>query len=420
MEKLVIGLTGRFGAGCTTTSLYFEQDLKFKRFSLSDELKKIAKKKTPRWPSLTANQQRKILQDLGDTLRSKNSTYLADNVIKKIEKQNGSKIIVDSLRNPSEIKAFQKKFQSFFLLAIDAEVTTRWDRLKENYNNDRASFDIADKRDAGYDQPNYGQQVKKCLEMGDILINNDISFYKDITTKRLDPEMVDRYAQKLNDYYNLLSSAGSRTPNLDEINMHYACSVALKSHCVKRQVGAVIVKEQGLNLSNKRESYVVATGCNNVPLGETDCAIENRLDELKCYRDQVKRDFFKKYKYCKYCGTKLNNQFICKKCKHDNRNLPGKQLDLCRAVHAEEAAILQAVKLGATSLEGAKLYSSTFPCMLCCKKIINAGIRSIVYLESYPMDESLAIEMFRNCKIGIQKYEGVNSRAFDRLFRRSV
>ncbi len=57
---------------------------------------------------------------------------------------------------------------------------------------------------------------------------------------------------------------------------------------------------------------------------------------------------------------------------------------MCQAIHAEEAGILQAAKLG-ISIDRAKLYTSTFPCLLCSKKIIGSGIRKIVYLAPYPM-----------------------------------
>lgn len=128
-------------------------------------------------------------------------------------------------------------------------------------------------------------------------------------------------------------------------------------------------------------------------------------------------------KYCPGCGTELNitsDQLMPYKCPKCKKRLPrdftpGKLLDLCRAVHAEEAAILQAVKLGSSSLNGAELYTTTFPCLLCCKSIINAGIKKIVYREPYPMEES--IKMLRNGVIALEKYEGVNAWAFDKMFR---
>ncbi|MBU4482784.1 MAG: hypothetical protein KKG62_01625, partial [Actinobacteria bacterium] len=94
-----------------------------------------------------------------------------------------------------------------------------------------------------------------------------------------------------------------------------------------------------------------------------------------------------------------------------------KLLDVCRAVHAEEEAILQAAKLG-VSINETTLYTSTEPCLLCCKKIINSGIKEIVYLESYPVP--LALEMLENCGIVRRKFEGVTSRVYNKLFSREI
>jgi deoxycytidylate deaminase len=65
-----------------------------------------------------------------------------------------------------------------------------------------------------------------------------------------------------------------------------------------------------------------------------------------------------------------------------------KNLDLCRAVHAEERAILQAAKYGGMSLEGSALYTTTFPCKLCAKKILETGISTVIYVEPYPKSDS--------------------------------
>ncbi len=417
-NNIKIGLTGRFGAGCTVTSVYYEKEFGCKRHSLSSELKKVARKEHKEFKNFSKEKQRRILQDLGDKLRQKEPTYLADIIIKQIKQKKVKSVVIDSIRNPAEVEAFKDAFSNnFYLLAIDSEVETRWKRLEHDYNGDRKAFYIADERDAGNKQPEYGQQVKSCIEVSDILINNNDSFYKNVKLKRIDAAVMDRYGQKLADYTHLMRNPGIRTPNFDELNMHYACSVALRSNCLKRQVGAVIVREK-TDYQAKKESYVISTGCNNVPVGENACASEFRFEDVKCNRDRIKKDYLLKIKHCMSCGKKLKNGYECNNCNLNNAKLPGKLLDICRAVHAEEAAILQAARLGGTGLEDAKLYSSTFPCMLCCKKIINAGIKNLVYLESYPMEESLATEMFRTCKVGISKFEGVNSIAFARLFRR--
>ena len=212
--------------------------------------------------------------------------------------------------------------------------------------------------------------------------------------------------------------------------MHLAYAVSLKSSCNKRQVGAIIVSagvpETGtvLRPRDELESYILASGYNDVPIGERMCAeLGGRSNPRFCSRDDYEQKALRTMKYCPGCGTELNitsGELAPYKCPKCNARLPrditpGTLLDLCRAVHAEEAAIIQAAKLGSSSLNGAELYTTTFPCLLCCKSIINAGIKKIVYREPYPMDES--IKMLRNCGIDPEKYEGVNAWAFDKLFK---
>lgn len=417
MEKgLIIGITGRFGAGCTTTSDFFTKEKGFVQFRLSDPLKKIARKRHADFDRIEDKKKRRILQDIGDEMRQKSREALVSPVIGRIKKENITNAVIDGIRNHYEVRALRREFNNFFLLSIDAETNTRWDRYKDIYKNDIDTFETDDKRDAGDDEEDYGQKVKKCIALADILINNNKSFYKNKETEEKDDSVIERYGDKLLNHHNLMLDPGSKKPSIDELYMHYACSVALKSYCLQRQVGAVIVKENPFDPDKGEygDSYVIATGCNNVPIGESDCKL--------CYRTSIKQAHFNKYNYCKECGVLLVDRttFICEKCGCNNAKLPGKQLDLCRAVHAEEATILQAAKLGGVSLERTKLYTSTFPCMLCCKKIINTGIKEVIYLASYPMGESQSLEMFRKCKVTIRKYEGVSSIAFNQLFKKAL
>jgi dCMP deaminase len=132
----------------------------------------------------------------------------------------------------------------------------------------------------------------------------------------------------------------SRRPSWDEYFMRIAMLAATRSTCLRRQVGAVIVK-------NKK---VLATGYNGSPAGLKHCL------EIGCLREELK--------------------------------IPsGQRHELCRAIHAEQNAIIQAATSG-ISIEGGTLYSTTFPCILCAKMLINARIREIFVGEGYPDDLS--------------------------------
>lgn len=144
-------------------------------------------------------------------------------------------------------------------------------------------------------------------------------------------------------------------PTWDEYFMEIARLVASRSTCLRRQVGAVMVKDKN----------ILATGYNGTPTGIRHCA------EVGCLRQQL--------------------------------NVPsGERHELCRGLHAEQNAIIQAAKHG-TSIEGATLYCNTMPCIICSKMVINAGIKRVVYLSGYP--DQLAEEMIRESGVLVEKYE---------------
>ena len=128
-------------------------------------------------------------------------------------------------------------------------------------------------------------------------------------------------------------------PGLDEYFMEIACVVAKRSTCLRNQVGALFVK-------NKR---LLTTGYNGAPAGLQHC------DEVGCAREGV---------------------------------ASGTRHELCRAVHAEQNAIIQAALHG-VSIERATLYCTHQPCILCAKMLINTKISRVVYSRSYPDDTAL-------------------------------
>ncbi len=132
--------------------------------------------------------------------------------------------------------------------------------------------------------------------------------------------------------------------------------VATRSTCLRRQVGALLVKEKN----------IMATGYNGVPTGITHC------DVTGCLRDQL--------------------------------NVPsGERHELCRGLHAEQNAIIQAARHGA-NIEGSILYCTDSPCIICSKMLINAGIREVVFERGYP--DKLSLEMLTEAGINYRQYPG--------------
>lgn len=133
-------------------------------------------------------------------------------------------------------------------------------------------------------------------------------------------------------------------PSWDEYFMQMAELTAQRSTCLRRHVGAVIVKDK----------HIVATGYNGAPRGIAHCD-----EKGGCLRQKM--------------------------------GIPsGQRHELCRALHAEQNAIIQAATLG-QSIEGATIYITHQPCVICAKMIINAGIKRIVVKEGYPDELSVEI-----------------------------
>ena len=148
----------------------------------------------------------------------------------------------------------------------------------------------------------------------------------------------------------------NRRPSWDEYVMDMAVLTAKRSTCLRRQVGAVIVKDK----------HIIATGYNGAPRGVPHCD-----EKGGCLRQQL--------------------------------NVPsGERHELCRALHAEQNAIIQAATLG-QSIEGGTIYVTNQPCVICAKMIINAGIRRIVVKEGYP--DELAVEILREADLSIVMLE---------------
>jgi dCMP deaminase len=125
-------------------------------------------------------------------------------------------------------------------------------------------------------------------------------------------------------------------PCWSEYFMSFAKLAATRSSCIRRQVGAVIVMGD----------QIIATGYNGPPQGLP------HADVVGCLRDRLK--------------------------------VPsGERHELCRGLHAEQNAIIQAARHG-VSLVGADMFCTLHPCSICLKMIINAGIRSVCYRGGYP------------------------------------
>ncbi len=144
-------------------------------------------------------------------------------------------------------------------------------------------------------------------------------------------------------------------PNWDEYFMQLANVVATRATCLRRGVGAVIVKDR----------RILATGYNGVPSTIAHCA------ETGCLRQQL--------------------------------GVPsGQRHEICRGLHAEQNAIIQAARHG-INIDGATIYVNTQPCVVCAKMLINSGIVEIVYQNPYP--DELAMTMLEEAGMSLRTFD---------------
>ena len=150
-------------------------------------------------------------------------------------------------------------------------------------------------------------------------------------------------------------------PSWDEYFMQICRVVATRSTCLRRQVGAILVSER----------RILATGYNGAPKGLKHCA------ELGgCYREQL--------------------------------GVPsGERQELCRALHAEQNAIIQAAVHG-VKLENVTAYCTTMPCVTCAKMLINANVKRIVYEADYP--DALSRQLLTEAEVELERWPSAGDR----------
>ena len=162
----------------------------------------------------------------------------------------------------------------------------------------------------------------------------------------------------------ILIFMGAR-PSYDEYFMEMAHVVSKRSTCMRRKVGAILVKDK----------HILSTGYNGAPKGHKHCS------EIGCLRENLDVP-------------------------------PGERHELCRGLHAEQNAIIQAAVFG-VSIKNSVLYCTNTPCVVCVKMLINASVTEIVYSGDYPDD--LAKKMLSESDIKIRNYNNKNLSGIEKM-----
>lgn len=263
----------------------------------------------------------------------------ADELVDYVTKRWRDHFVVD-IQDLSTLEVLARR--PFFLhIAVDAPLLIRYDRYKQRCQGEQVHSPTLEDFVKLNDDSMYSPQKSMAVvnSKSEVMVVNQMD----------DIEQLYVRLSKL----NLLSTERLR-PSWDAYFMRLAGLAALRSNCMKRRVGCVLV----------RDKRVISTGYNGTPRGLINC-----------------------------------NEGGCGRC--NNANGSGSQLSTCLCLHAEENALVEAGRdrVGSCSV----LYCNTCPCLTCSIKIVQVGIKEVVYSQSYSMDDASA-EVMRKAGIVLRQY----------------
>ena len=330
---MIVGLTGKNCAGKGEISEILQKK-GFECSSLSDAIRDEADKR--RIPKTREN-----LIRLGNELRRLHGPgILAKRILREIE----GDAVVDSIRNVEEIKELRKN-KDFVLVGVDAPVELRFKRgNKRDRESEATTLEEFKRREKLENTANKNkQQLDACLSMANVIIINN-------QTKKELLEKVDKLLSDLN------INADNKHANVEMHNevadkrigwqdyfMNITREISRRSTCMSTRLGAIIVQDE----------RIVSTGYNGAPRKTLDC----------------------------------NERGFC--LRRDLKIPSGHRYELCRSVHAEQNAIINAARAGVPPkggnmyIYGMKIYEGedslidAFHCFICKKMIINAGIENV-------------------------------------------
>ncbi len=313
--------------------------------------------------------------------------------------------ILNSLKHPAEIETMRRIYRDRFIaISVHASTDSRREALKQkiaaSHERPERSEDFAGaaeeimRRDEHDDEHGFGQNVREAFVQGHIYVSTDDDVKAGITR-----------------YFRLFFGHPFETPTREEYAMFQSHTAALRSADLSRQVGAAICTPRG---------EIIAVGCNEVPkAGGGQYWPEDKPDKRDFqlgydsntrYRDAALGEAFQQLK---------DRSLLASDAALDNFMKALSQTRLAhltefgRPMHAEMAALLDAARRGA-AVEGARLFTTTFPCHNCARHIIGAGIQQVIYREPY--EKSLASVLHKDA-IVVDSTTAANGRV---VFRRFV
>jgi cytidine deaminase len=401
--NIVIGLICAAGTDLTATKQQLRAQLAVVGYEYRELKVSAAIAEALELPEITDQYDRTLaLMDGGDLIRknSDEGSGVASLIVTALRAARGESTddsstayVVDSLKNPKELEVLDQLYgRNFYAIAVYSDREDRRLFLANKIARSRKEaleqlhYDSADKlmtRDQkGADDT--GQDVRDTYPKADVFVDGG-------------DDLAD-----LQRFIRLVFQDPFITPTVDEYMMFVAKATALRSCDLSRQVGAVIADQLGT---------IVAVGCNEVPHPNGGFFFEGRKGGIPDNRDkeeqhdpnfnEVKKsvaEFIGILQTVGYVAEDTDLNAIAEELLHGahKKNMENARfrnlIEFSRVVHAEMHAITQAAMTG-RSTQGATLYCTTFPCHLCARHIISAGIKKVVYVEPYP--KSLTETLYR-------------------------
>jgi deoxycytidylate deaminase len=338
--------------------------------------------------------------------------------------------ILNSLKRPEEIKDLKRIYGDLFVVfSIFSPREERIKKLAENicksnadsnphkYEEDAKELVDRDERDES-GHKTHGQDVQEAFPLGDFFI-------------RMGSE--DEVRKQVKRFVEIWFGHPFKTPTIDEYGMYFANAVAKRSADLSRQVGAAILT---------REGDVLTVGCNDVPKYGGGIPWEGEEGDYRDFqigrdpnvntRDELLKEMFQKLEEAGWLSTELNKTAleltalaVQSKTSPLNGTRVASLLEFGRVVHAEMNALMSACKRG-VPVKGATLYCTTFPCHMCARHIIAAGIERVVFIEPYP--KSLAEDLYSHMasidtmekgKVSFESFMGMAPSKYTGMFERS-
>lgn len=317
----------------------------------------------------------------------------------------GNAFLFDSLKNPEEAKLLRETYGvGYYQVGVFCSEEDRVGFLEKKRGIKKSDAYALIEKDIS-EESSFGQQTRDTFHLSDFFI-------------KFDPHDVATFKTQVERIFNLIFGSPHLTPTTDEHMMYMAYSFSARSGDLSRQVGAVLVNENG---------DVIGMGSNDVP----------RFGGGPYWPDSG--EDWRDYRMGYDANEKTKNEIVLKvmqtfKPGVSNESLLREGLGLLektgltditefnRATHAEMSAILSGARIGATT-RGATIYCTTFPCHNCAKHIVESGVKRVLFVEPYPKSQAenlhgdaISINRREKSKVSFEHFIGVAARRYLDLF----